>query len=152
MTPVTGSDHLARQLLRFAQVGLAATGAHYLVALLALTLTGVYGANLAGYLTAVAISYLGHQRYSFRLRPEAISHGRQFPRFVLGSLGGLALSYLVLACMEQGLGAPHWLSLAAAVCLVPLYTFVVNKFCVFRQQPTAGNTGDTGLHGRHQNP
>ena len=143
-------NHLPRQLLRFAQVGLAATGAHYLIAMLVLTATGVYGANLAGYLTAVAISYFGHQRYSFQLPAEAISHGRQFPRFLLGSLGGLALSYLVLVVMEQWLGAPHWLSLAAAVCLVPLYTFIVNKFFVFHRSAPSGNAGHAAFQNRNR--
>mgnify|MGYP003630824127 CR=1 FL=1 len=109
-----------------------ATCAHYLVAISTLLYMNVYAANLAGYLAAVAISYFGHQRYSFQLAAREISHRIQFPRFILASLGGLALSYLVLAIMEDAMGTPHWLSLAAAVCLVPLYTFVVNKLYVFR--------------------
>ena len=130
--PGTSSGALSGQMARFALVGVAATCAHYLVAIVAVQNINVYGANLAGYLAAVAISYFGHQRYSFALSAREISHRSQFPRFVFASLGGLALSYLVLAILETGLGAPHWLSLAAAVCLVPVYTFVVNKLCVFR--------------------
>jgi putative flippase GtrA len=123
---------LSGQMMRFALVGVIATCAHYLVAIGAVQSINVYGANLAGYLAAVAISYFGHQRYSFRLSAREISHRSQFPRFILASLGGLVLSYLVLAIMEDGLEAPHWLSLAAAVCLVPVYTFIVNKMVVFR--------------------
>jgi len=96
----------------------------------------VYSANLLGYLTAVAISYFGHQRYSFQLSVENISHKRQLPRFVMGSLGGLALSYLVLAIVADLLGAPNWLSLAAAVGLVPVYAFLVNKLYVFPSHST----------------
>lgn len=127
---------LANQVLRFALVGALATCTHYLVALGALHYINVYGANLAGYIAAVAISYLGHQRFTYRLSDAEISHRAQFPRFVLTSLGGLALSYLVLAIMEDALRAPHWLSLAAAVCLVPVYTFVVTRLFVF-----PGSTG-----------
>lgn len=119
-------------MLRFALVGVLATCAHYLAAICTVQYINIYAANLAGYLAAVAISYFGHQRYSFQLAAREISHRTQFPRFILASIGGLALSYLVLATMEDGMGAPHWLSMAAAVCLVPLYTFVVNKLCVFR--------------------
>lgn len=122
-------------MARFALVGVAATTAHYLVAIGSVLYINVYVANFVGYLAAVAISYFGHQRFSFALSPQDVSHREQFPRFLLGSLGGLALSYLVLAIMEDGLGAPHWLSLAAAVCLVPIYTFLVNKLCVFRTPP-----------------
>jgi putative flippase GtrA len=127
--------HLPRQMVRFALVGVAATAAHYLVAIAAVLYTNVYVANFLGYVAAVAISYFGHQRFSFALSPQEIFHRKQFPRFILGSLGGLALSYLVLAVMEDALGTPHWLSLAAAVCLVPIYTFLVNKLCVFRAPP-----------------
>ncbi len=123
---------LPGQLLRFLVVGGAATGAHYVVALIAAMALNLYIANLLGYLTAVAISYFGHQRYSFQLAPEAVSHRAQLPRFVLASLSGLALSYLILALMRNLVGAPDWLSLAAAVGLVPVYTFLVNKYCVFR--------------------
>lgn len=130
--PGTSSGKLSRQIVRFALVGVIATCAHYLVAISAVQFVNVYGANLAGYLAAVAISYFGHQRYSFQISAREISHRSQFPRFILASLGGLALSYLVLAIMEDGVGAPHWLSLAAAVCLVPVYTFVINKLLVFR--------------------
>jgi putative flippase GtrA len=124
--------NLSGQVLRFALVGAAATCTHYIVALISAIYIDLYGANLLGYLAAVAISYFGHQRYSFRLSPQDVSHKRQLPRFVAGSLGGLALSYLLLVLMRGWLGAPNWLSLAVAVGLVPVYGFVFNKFWVFR--------------------
>lgn len=130
--PDTSSAALSRQMLRFTLVGVLATCTHYLVALSVAQFFNIYGANLAAYLLAVAVSYFGHQRYSFQLSAGEISHQLQFPRFILASLGGLALSYLVLAIMDEGVGAPHWLSLAAAVCLVPLYSFTINKLVVFR--------------------
>lgn len=123
---------LSGQVLRFALVGAAATCTHYIVALISALHIHLYGANLLGYLAAVAISYFGHQRYSFRVAAEDVSHQRQLPRFVAGSLGGLALSYLLLALMRDWLGAPNWLSLAVAVGLVPVYAFVLNKLWVFR--------------------
>lgn len=129
----TSSGALAGEAMRFAMVGVAATAAHYTVALLLADYGNVYGANLLGYLAAVAISYFGHQRVSFQLAPGDISHRRQLPRFVLGSLGGLALSYLVLAIAAHLLGAPDWLALAAAVGLVPIYSFLFNKLWVFHR-------------------
>ncbi|MBP6725306.1 MAG: GtrA family protein [Halioglobus sp.] len=123
---------LSGQVMRFALVGAAATCTHYIVALISAIHIPIYGANLLGYLAAVAISYFGHQRYSFRVAAEDVSHQRQLPRFVAGSLGGLALSYLLLALMRDLVGAPNWLSLAVAVGLVPVYAFVLNKLWVFR--------------------
>ncbi len=131
-TAGAGPGQLPGQVLRFAMVGAAATCAHYVVAMLCALHINLYGANLLGYLAAVAISYFGHQRFSFRVPPRDISHQRQLPRFVAGSLGGLALSYLLLAITGDLLGAPNWLSLAVAVSLVPVYTFVFNKLWVFR--------------------
>lgn len=119
------------QLLRFLLVGAAATCAHYVVALISANAINLYAANLLGYLMAVAISYFGHQRFSFRLAAEAVSHREQLPRFVLVSLSGLALSYLILLLVREAFGASAWLSLAAAVGLVPVYTFLANKYCVF---------------------
>jgi putative flippase GtrA len=129
--------------LRFVLVGAGATCAHYLVALLSANTINLYAANLLGYLTAVAISYFGHQRYSFQLAPEAVSHRAQLPRFVLVSLSGLALSYLILALMKNQTGAPDWLSLAAAVGMVAVYNFLANKYCVFRASAPVPDTPGT---------
>ncbi|MEM1152985.1 MAG: GtrA family protein [Pseudomonadota bacterium] len=131
MSAVTG------ELVRFALVGLAATATHYFVALVASLLLSVYFSNLLGYLMAVMISYFGHQRYSFRLSGAAVSHKSQAPKFIFGSLGGLLLSYVVLLIAEKFLHAPNWLALAAAVCLVPLYNFFINKLYVFRNSSEA---------------
>ena len=128
---------LKGQVQRFLLVGLAATCVHYGIALLSANVVNLYLANLLGYLAAVTVSYVGHQRFSFRLAPQAISHAKQLPRFILGSLGGLALSYLVLAIMRDVLDAANWLSLAAAAGLVPVCAFFFNKLYVFRTEPAS---------------
>ena len=125
------------QVRRFLLVGLAATCVHYGMALLSANAVNLYVANLLGYLAAVTVSYVGHQRFSFRLAPEAISHAKQLPRFIVVSLGGLALSYLVLAIMRDLLDAANWLSLAAAAGLVPVCAFFFNKLYVFRTEPAS---------------
>ncbi len=132
-----GIDELKEQLGRFLLVGIAATSVHYVVALLSANAINLYSANLLGYLAAVTVSYFGHQRYSFRLGTDAVSHRKQMPRFIAGSLSGLVLSYAVLAIMRDLLGAANWLSLAAAAGLVPVYAFFFNKLYVFRNPPRA---------------
>jgi putative flippase GtrA len=122
------------QFVRFAAVGATATCAHYALALLTSGWVGIYSANLLGYSVSVGISYFGHQRFSFQIAANDIYHRQQMPRFLVGSLTGLALSYLVLALARGLLGAPDWLALAAAVALVPIYTFVFNKLFVFRSR------------------
>ena len=130
--PDSISGQLPGELTRFALVGALASCTHNVIALLSAGHITLYGANLLGYMAAVAISYFGHQRYSFRLAAQDISHSSQLPRFVLGSLSGLALSYLLLALARQVLDAPNWLALALAVGLVPVYAFLFNKRFVFR--------------------
>ncbi|MEM8561322.1 MAG: GtrA family protein [Pseudomonadota bacterium] len=120
------------ELVRFAFVGTAATFTHYFAALIATAFLSVYLSNLLGFLSAVVISYFGHQRYSFRLSGSAVSHQSQAPKFILGSLGGLLMSYVVLLIAERLIHAPNWLALLAAAFLVPLYNFFINKLFVFR--------------------
>ena len=127
-----GGRQLLEQIARFSVVGVVATATHYLVAMFWVLSVSVWLANLLGYLAAVAISYFGHQRITFRVPAQKVSHQRQAPRFMLTSLGGLVTSYLVLAVMTLLLSAPDWLSLACVVTLVPVYTYIVNKYWVFR--------------------
>lgn len=126
-----GGRQLLGQIARFSVVGFFATATHYLVAMFWVLWVSVWLANLLGYLAAVAISYFGHQRVTFRVPAAEASHLRQAPRFMLTSLGGLVMSYLVLAVMNLVLSAPDWLSLACVVTLVPVYTYIVNKYWVF---------------------
>jgi putative flippase GtrA len=123
---------LTGQIGRFFVVGILATATHYLVAMLWLGWVSVWLANLLGYLAAVAVSYFGHQRITFRVPVAEVSHQRQAPRFLLTSLGGLAISYLVLLALNMLLSAPDWLSLACVVTLVPVYTYIANKYWVFK--------------------
>lgn len=121
------------EMVRFLVVGIAATLTHYVVAMLCVSWTSLWLANFLGYLFAVFVSYFGHQRITFQLPADDVSHQRQAPRFVLSSLSGLAMSYLVLGVMNLVLAAPNWLSLAAVVTLVPIYTYFINKYWVFKQ-------------------
>jgi len=131
---------LTGQVGRFFVVGIFATATHYLVAMFWLGWVSVWLANLLGYLAAVAVSYFGHQRITFRVPVAEVSHQRQAPRFLLTSLCGLAISYLVLLAMNLLLSAPDWLSLACVVTLVPVYTYIANKYWVFKSAdpPSSG--------------
>ena len=73
---------LTGQIGRFFVVGILATATHYLVAMLWLGWVSVWLANLLGYLAAVAVSYFGHQRITFRVPVAEVSHQRQAPRFL----------------------------------------------------------------------
>lgn len=121
---------LARQLLVFGIIGVSATLTHYVVALLTHNYLGfnLYIANLSGYCTAVAISYFGHGRLTFRRELNWLV----FSRFVLVSLTTLGLSEILLWGLESQFSLHHTLSLAIVVCTIPVITFVLSKLWVFR--------------------
>lgn len=119
------------QITRFGAVGAAATATHYAVALAVHLVLSPYLANAAGYACALGVSYLGHQRVTFRLDRDAIQHRRQFPRFVVASLGALAVSQGALGAL-RALAIPAQVALIAAVVTVPPVTYGLSRAWVFR--------------------
>lgn len=121
---------ILRQLLVFGMVGVVATATHYLVALACHEGLGInlYAANLAGYGTAVALSYIGHGKLTF----QAVLNQSVLQRFLAVSLAVFLTSEGLLAALEAGLQLPHRLSLAVVVLIIPCITFVLNKFWVYR--------------------
>lgn len=126
--------HLDRELLRqlsfFGLVGVSATLVHYFVALLSHEYLGInlYVANLAGYCTAVLISYFGHGRLTFKRN----LHWPVFLRFILVSLATLLFSEGILWGLETHTTLHHSVSLAIVVSTIPILTFILSKLWVFR--------------------
>lgn len=121
---------LLRQLFFFGIIGVSATLTHYFVALLSheyLSLS-LYIAHPLGYSTAVAISYFGHGRLTFRRE----LNWAVFVRFVLVSLTTFGLSEAILWGLETQLTLHHAASLAIVVCTIPILTFILSKLWVFR--------------------
>ncbi|HEX7026666.1 MAG TPA: GtrA family protein [Gammaproteobacteria bacterium] len=122
---------LLRQLLVFGAVGVVATATHYLVALGCheALLVNLYAANLAGYGAAVAVSYVGHGKFTF----QAELNRSVLRRFVLVSLAAFFASEGLLAALETRLQLPHRVSLAVVVMIIPAISFVLNKLWVYRE-------------------
>jgi len=118
------------QVGRFGLVGLLATAVHYGLALPVTWLAGPYAGNAMGYLAAVAISYLGHHSFTFRVSAAARNHGRRLRRFLVTSLSALLLSQGVLWVAQQG-STPEELALLIAVFTVPAVTFSLGRLWVF---------------------
>lgn len=119
-----------RQLLMFGLVGLAATLTHYLIALGSHEALGfsLYVANLAGYVSAVGVSYFGHGLLTFR-----VTLCRSvFRRFVVVSIATFLASEVLLAGLESILKLPHRVSLAVVVLTIPAISFLLNKLWVYR--------------------
>lgn len=121
---------LLLQLIVFGIVGVTATLTHYFVALFTHELgeVNLYIANLLGYGTAVAVSFFGHGRFTFKHELD----WSVFSRFAILSVSTFCTSELMLAVMEQVLELEHRISLAVVVLTIPLITFVFSKLWVFR--------------------
>lgn len=122
---------LTQQVPLFAVVGAAATLTHVAVALVARELGGLgpLDANVAGYLVAVGVSYLGNARLTFGRRAR---DGAQFLRFMGVSLLGLALTQGLTWLLVERLGSPFWAGLAVVAVAVPALSFVLARLWAFR--------------------
>lgn len=112
-------------------VGALATAVHYIVALCLVMFseTGVLLANFTAYCVAVAVSYIGHTRITF----GAAVNRNNFIRFLAVSLSALGLSQLVLFVMQRADILSYQFNLVLGVGVIPLYSFLCNKFWVYRR-------------------
>lgn len=120
------------QLIRFGGVGGIATLAHVLVALVAGAVLGLQpqGANLAGFLASVLLSYFGHARFTFSRRASV----PQFLRFAVLAILALAISSatVALGTTVLGLGLPA--VMAAVALVVPTASYLAMRLWVFVDQ------------------
>ena len=122
---------MRREIFMFLVVGATATVTHYLVALLLIELldSNIYIANLAGYMTAVSVSFFGHGKLTFKKKLDHFV----FFRFLIGSLSALALSEVLLWFLSAQLLLNSKISLLIVVIFIPVITFFVNKFWVYKK-------------------
>ncbi len=125
-----------REVVVFGLIGVLATAVHYLSALLSVELLGVTVllANVLAYCVAVAVSYVGHTRFTFR----ASASRRNFLRFITVSLSALGLSQLLLFALQSWTRFPYQFNLLLGVGIIPVYSFLCNKFWVYRRPVPAG--------------
>ncbi|HZZ87707.1 MAG TPA: GtrA family protein [Caulobacteraceae bacterium] len=128
---------VVREINWFAAVGVAATAINYIGALTAQHLLRLEAipAGVVGYGAAVGVSYFGNSLLTFR-RPAL--HGRQFARFAVISLAGLAINLGMVFVGAHTLGWPLWRALIPVVIVVPASTFVMSKFWAFKEMEAAG--------------
>lgn len=124
--------------IRFVGVGVLATLVHVSVAMAVEAGLGLaaLGANLAGWMAAVTLSYFGHLHVTFGATP---SHGIQGPRFALTALGGLAISS-GLVSLVTGLGGSFAAAMAVVAVGVPVMTYLMLSFWVFDTRNTEASS------------
>ena len=118
------------QLFRFGVIGLLAAVVHFSVVVLLVQMTKMQPllANIFAFLIAFQVSYIGHRYWTFR--DTVTKHRTAFSKlFLVNGLGFLAnegLFYIFLM-----LGIPYQIALIFVLLIIPIVTFVVNKFWVF---------------------
>lgn len=124
-----------RRISTFAAVGVTATVTHYVAAMICAQAMHPLIANAIGYCLAVGISYGGHHRLTFRVQRSQAHHSWRLPRFILVTLGAVTLSELVLWAALEQTEWPLWLAQAAAIAVVPPFTYLLGRHWVFREAP-----------------
>ena len=119
------------QIFRFGVVGLTAAFVHFGVVVLLVQnvrLTPL-NANIFGFMVASQVSYWGHRIWTFEARDTL--HSIALPRILLVQMFNFAanqtLFYIFLT-----LHLPYTIALIVVLTVLPIFTFLSNKFWVFR--------------------
>ncbi len=123
--------HLHR-VPRFVAVGCTAAAVHFGVVLLLVAVAGaaLLAANLAGWLLAFGVSFVGQWRYTFRAQ-EAPAW-RALRRYFVLSLGGFAANEAAYAALLRWTPLRYDLSLAAVLAGMAIVTYVLSTRWAFR--------------------
>jgi putative flippase GtrA len=117
----------------FVAVGCTAAAVHFTVVLLLVACAAVapLAANVAGWLTAFVVSFLGQRRFTFRA--HAAPAWPALWRYFLLSLGGFAVNEAGYAALLRWTHIPYDLLLAAVLLGVAFFTYVLSSRWAFRR-------------------
>ena len=123
--------HLHR-VPRFVAVGCTAAAVHYCIVLLLVSGAGAppLAANVAGWLPAFAVSFLGQWRFTFGAR--AAPGGQALRRFLVLSLGGFGANETAYAILLHWTVLPYDVLLAIVLVGVACSTYVLSSVWAFR--------------------
>ncbi|MFC3195148.1 GtrA family protein [Marinicella sediminis] len=119
-------------MVRYGLVGVLASVVHAAISLLLHEVFAIapFTAHASGFAGGLVTAYLGHYHYSFK---DDGQHRSRFPRFVITSLTGFALHQGGVWWLVSQLGWDYsTMALPALMLTIPLVTFLLSKFWVFR--------------------
>lgn len=118
------------QFVKFAFVGLAGTGCHYIVFLALVLLLDVAAgpAAFVGAAVGACVVYVLNHRYTFASKS---GHGQTLPRFAAMALLGAVLNGFIVGWLTQ-LGFYPLFSQIVATVLILFINFVVSKLWIYR--------------------
>ncbi len=121
------------EILRFGCIGVAATLTHFLILSLSVERLGLDPtiANGLAFSIALLVTFFGQSFWVFRghdgLGPVVIG------RFGVSLLLGLAANMAIMAICTRLLGLPYQAGFVTGLLVVPVLSYVLNKFWVFRR-------------------
>jgi putative flippase GtrA len=126
------------RLTRFSMVGAVATIIHVVVAMLVISSTGISPTlgSIVGFFTAFMFSYLGHFRFTFAVVGR---HRHFFLKFAVGSAVSFCLSTTVVWVCTAILKIDYRPTLLGIGLIIPLCSYLINRFWVFFQPRDKSN-------------
>lgn len=123
------------QLLRFGLVGAAAAAVHFIVAVALVRTLGLdpQAANVAGFVIAFALSFVGQWRWTFSVARAPLA--RALPAFVVVAWLGFAANALAYRWLLNYTALRYDVALALVLIGVAMLTFVLSRFWAFRATP-----------------
>lgn len=118
----------------FVLVGASAALTHMAVFALVLILVPTLWpelANVAGFLVAFLVSFVGHRRLSFQ--DAGTSLLLSFTRFAATAVAGFVTNEAVFIALFRVFGLPTWLALIGGIVVSAVQTFVLSRFWAFRR-------------------
>ena len=88
-------------------------------------------ANVAGFLVAFLVSFVGHRRLSFQ--DAGTSVFQSFLRFAATAVAGFATNESVFILLFRLLGLPTWVALISGIVVSAVQTFVLSRFWAFKR-------------------
>ncbi|NJO31783.1 MAG: GtrA family protein [Rhodospirillales bacterium] len=120
----------ALQFLRFASVGLVATGAHYaiLVSLVEVWKIHPVLATSVGFVAGVFVSYTLNRQYTFEQTPP---FALGLAKYYVALSAGLAMNAITVAVLARW-GFPYLVAQVVATGVVLVLNFLIARLVVFR--------------------
>ena len=128
------------RLTRFSVVGVLAIGVYIIAAMIAVEAAGVAPVvgSIVGYCASFLVSYIGHLRFTFavpgRYRDYVL-------KAIVGSAAAFFVSTVVMWMATKILRIDFRVALVAVAIIVPICSYLVNRFWVFLHPADADPAG-----------
>lgn len=115
-------------------MGFFATLAYYVLGLFFVNLLKLplLVGNTLAFLLSFVVSYIGQAHWTFKTNR---SIGETLPKFAMAQIFGFFLNSFIIDTLCRRFTIPYPLAMLVAIGIVPLVTFLLCKFWIFRKKP-----------------